>query len=177
MNRVTHMKKLKNMMRFYITSFGYHPPYLILCDPNFVFAALDTKINIKDRFTDIVKGPIYLKVTECGLLEVSSMKDKNFQSTILYCKNQCQLFKCNSHKPISPHDCILDNLKHGFNGIICTQDQPLREKIHKLYPKLPIFYVEDGLQMMPPPKKLKESVRLELEQKYGTKQEIKDDDQ
>lgn len=171
MNRVTHMKKVKSTMRFYKTSFGYHPPYLILCDPNFIFAALDTKINLKDRFTEILKDQHYLKVTECGLAEVSSMKDKNLQSTVTFCKKQCQLFKCNSHKLKSPRDCILDNLKHGFQGIVCTQDASLRKEILKLYPKIPVFYVDEGLQIMNPPKKLKESVMAELETKYGTKNE------
>ncbi|EAY17424.1 hypothetical protein TVAG_320190 [Trichomonas vaginalis G3] len=175
MNRVTHMKKLKSAMRFFKTSFGLHPPYLVLCDPNFIFASLDSKINLKDRFTEIFKGQVFLKVTECGLLEVSSLKDKNMQSTVQFCKKQCQLFKCSSHKPMNPRDCILDNLKHGFNGIVCTQDGPLRKTIQRLYPKMPIFYIDDGLQIMPPSKKLKDSVIAELEAKYATNTEKPED--
>ena len=176
MSRVQHQKKLKNAIRFYKSSFELHPPYIILCDPNFIFAAIDSKINILDRFTEIFKGQVYLKVTECGIAEVKEQikNSKNgkfrklMEETLRFCKEKCQLYKCNSHKTMEPSNCILNNLEHKFRGTICTNDSKLRNEIHRKYNYIPQFYIQNGLQIVPPSKKLKEQIIGEIEEKYAT---------
>lgn len=169
MNRVQHIKKLKTEAKFYKNSFNLHAPYIVLCDPNFVHAALMSKINIEDRLKEIFKGQIYLKVTQCGMSEIKGFKKKEFDNTIKFANKHCQLFRCNSHKPTTPHDCILDNLKHGFTGIVGTQDSLLRRKIAKDYPQIPIFFINEGLQITKPTKNLRNKIRSEIEAKYSTK--------
>ena len=176
MSRVQHQKKLKNAVRFYKSSFELHPPYIILCDPNFIFAAIDSKINILDRFTEIFKGQVYLKVTECGIAEVKEQiknsKNPKFkrlmEETLNFCKEKCQLYKCNSHKIMQPSNCILNNLEHKFKGTICTNDSQLRNEIHRKYNFIPLFYIQNGLQIVPPSKKLKQQIIGEIEEKYST---------
>ena len=171
MNRVTHNKKLKNNFKFYKNSFNLHPPYLILCDPNFLFASVDTKTNIKDRFTEICKGQIYLKITRCGIKELETLKGNNINDTFNYIEKNLQIFKC-SHKTCSPSDCILENLEKGFNGIIDTQDHKLINLIQKKYFKIPIFFLKNGLQIINPSKDLKNKIKLDLESKYSIKPNI-----
>ena len=90
---VSHTKKLKHATSFYKNSFGYHPPYLIICDSNFIFAALDNKINLEQQFTEIFKGKVYLKVTSCTYNEINKLKGKEFEEMKKFAKEGCQRFK------------------------------------------------------------------------------------
>ena len=185
MNRVQHQKKLKNAIRFYKASFDLHPPYIVLCDPNFLFTSISTNVKIIDRLTEIFKGQVCLKVTECGLAELKEQlknsKDKKFKTvaeeTLKFIKDKCQLYKCRSHKQGSPFDCIMDNVEHKFNGIICTNDPSLRERIHQKNVKIPIFYLQNGLQIVPPSKKLKERIVNQIQEKYATVKKEKEEEE
>jgi len=167
MNRVTHTKKLKSTIKFYKNSFGLHSPFLILCDPNFLFAAIDSKIGIELRLAELFKGQVYLKITQCGIKEMESIKEPLMKNALQFSKNHCQIFKC-SHKKMIPSDCIVDNLKNGFKGAVATQDKKLAQLIHNHYPHIILFYIKEGLQIMSPSQKLKDKIRAEIEAKYST---------
>lgn len=171
---VSHTKKLKHATSFYKNSFGYHPPYLIICDSNFIFAALDNKINLEQQFTEIFKGKVYLKVTSCTYNEINKLKGKEFEEMKKFAKEGCQRFKCNH--PVKPvYSCILDSLSHGFIGGVATQDEKLRRTIHGKYPKIAVFFVNRTLQIVKPPQSLREKVNQELIEKYSPKHLSKED--
>ena len=167
MNKVERIKKLKSGIKFYKNSFGIHPPYLILCESNFLFAAIDSNINIEESFKEIFRGQIYLKISECSLFELNGMKGNQFKSTKTFAHSKCQKFKC-GHPPKNPRSCILQALRQGFNGSVATQDPELRRKIHRDFPKNPVFFIaKQTLQISPPPKSLKQKVQRELVEKYA----------
>ena len=182
MNKVEKVKKLKSGFKFYKNSFELHPPYLILLDSNFIFAAVDSQINLEEAFTSVVKGQIYLKVSDCALKELDQMQGRNFSEAKKYAHTKCQKFVC-KHPPKSPNQCILQALSQGFKGFVCTQDQQLRRKIHRDYPKTPVFFIiNQTLTICPPPKSLREKVKNDLIAKYAPQaipaqvQTEKDDD-
>lgn len=171
---VSHTKKLKHAASFYKNSFGYHPPYLVLCDSNFIFAALDKKIDLEQQFTDVFKGKVYFKVTTCTYSEINKLKGPTFEGMKKFATDVCQRFKCNH--PVKPvHSCILDSLSHGFIGAVATQDEKLRRAIHAKYPKIAVFYVNRALQIVKPPQSLREQVNNELIEKYAPKHLQKED--
>lgn len=167
MNRVSKIKKLKSGFKFYKNSFGLHPPYLILCDSNFLYAAVDSRISLEDTFKTVFKGQIYLKVSKCALDELSQLKGPKFSETKKFAYEHCQRFVCN-HQTKKPSQCIYLALRQGFNGCVCTQDQELRRKIHRDFPKTPVFFIANqSIVICPPPKSLKEKIRTELMVKYA----------
>ena len=174
MIRVDRAKKLKTGVSFYRNSFRMHPPYMILCDGNFLFAAVDLKIaNLEEQFQDAFKGKVYLKAPDCVTAELAKMKGRGFRDTEKFAKEKCQRFRC-SHEPGSPAKCIIDALRAGFVGGVATQDHNLRRTIHRDFPKIPVFFITDVLQIVRPPKGLRERVEAELAEKYVPKADDKD---
>lgn len=171
MNRVQKIKKLKAGFKFYKNSFDLHPPYLILCDSNFLFAAIDSNISLEETFKSVFKGQIYLKVSNCALHELdltsAQIKGPTMSETKRFAYTKCQKFKC-SHPPKKPSLCIYQALHQGFQGCVCTQDKDLRRKIHRDFPKIPVFFIANqSVVIVPPPKSLREKVKIELMEKYA----------
>lgn len=171
MIRVKNVKKVKNYVKFYKNSFNMVPPYLIICDPFFIKESIIKKINLIKSFSDIFKDKIYLKVTDCCMNYVKGKK--TFAETLKFCEKDCQLFKCRSHRIGDPIDCLEDNLKK-FNGAIATQNFKLRKMINVNYPSIPVFYVDQGLKIVPPSKKTKDEIMESIKEKYVYKE--KDDE-
>lgn len=171
MIRVERAKKLKTGVNFYKNSFRMHPPYLILCDGNFLFAATDLRItNLEEQFHNAFKGTVFLKASDCVTAELSKMKGRGFRQAEKFAREKCQRFHC-SHPPGDCAKCILDALKSGFTGAVATQDSSLRRTIHRDFPKIPVFFISDVLQIVRPPRGLRERVEAELVEKYGSKKE------
>lgn len=170
MNRVQKIKKLKTGFKFYKNSFGLHPPYLILCDSNFLYAAVDSKISLEETFKSVFKGQIYLKVSNCALHELDlavQLKGPKLSETKRFAYTKCQKFVCN-HPPKKPSQCIIQALHQGFQGSVCTQDKDLRRKIHRLFPKTPVFFIANqSVVIVPPPQSLKDKVKAELMARYA----------
>jgi rRNA-processing protein FCF1 len=168
MIRVEKTKRIRSAVNFYKNSFAMHPPYMVVCDGNFLFAALDRKIALQQSFTDVFRGQIYLKVPDCIMSEVRSLVGDEFRRLQTLVRESCQKFRC-AHRPRNPHQCIVDTLRCGFVGAVATQDQGLRRVIHRDYPKTPVFFITQQLQICPPPKSLRAKVQAELTEKYAPK--------
>jgi rRNA-processing protein FCF1 len=54
--RVNRAKMVRKYLRFYRLVFGVNPPYNVLLDGNFIYAALKNKINIPDRLASMLQG-------------------------------------------------------------------------------------------------------------------------
>jgi rRNA-processing protein FCF1 len=169
MIRVERAKKLKTAVSFYKNSFNLHPPYMILCDGNFLFAALDRQIDLQDSLTHVFRGQIYLKLPGCILTEVQALSGPQFSALHAFVREKCQKFHC-SHQPRNPFQCVVDTLRRGFVGAVATQDQRLRRVIHRDYPSVPVFFIAQHLQISPPPKSLRSKVQAELTEKYAPRQ-------
>ena len=139
------------------------PPYLIICDPFFIKESIVQKINLNKNFSDIFKDKIYLKVTDCCMNYLKSKK--SFTEALKFCEKECQVFKCRSHEIGDPINCLKDNLKK-FNGVIATQNFGLRQMINAKYPKIPVFYIDKGLKIVPPSKTTKEEILESIKDKY-----------
>ena len=169
---VQRTKKLKKNVSFYRNSFGMHPPYLIICDGNFIFAALDSKVDLKKELSTAFRGQIYLKTSKCIRAEIDSRASKETEQIYFdacqYAKDQCQLLHCD-HKIKNPYQCILKALKHNFKGAVGTQNKNLQDTIINKFPSIPVFYIshERSLQIIEPSKKLRSQIHQKLESKYG----------
>jgi rRNA-processing protein FCF1 len=170
MIRVERAKKLKTTVSFYRNSFGMRPPHMVLCDGNFLFAALDRGIDLQDSLTRVFRGQVYLKLPGCILAEVRGLGGPQFARLQAFAREKCQKFHC-AHQPRNPFQCVVDTLRRGFAGAVATQDQRLRRVIHRDYPAIPVFFIAQHLQISPPPKSLRSRVQAELTQKYASKQE------
>lgn len=167
--RVERTKKMKTSLNFYKNSFEMHPPYMVICDGNFIFAAQDKKIELQGQLTEAFKGKVYLKVPDCVTNELNSLKEREFDEARKFAREKCQKFHC-SHPPKTPEKCILESLRHNFVGAVGTQDSKLRRLIHRDFPKIPVFYINNnGLQILKIPKTVRDQVEADLLERYGTK--------
>jgi hypothetical protein len=67
------------VVNFYKNSFAMRQLFMVICDGNFLFAALDWKLDLEQSFPDIFCGQTYLKVPDCILSEVKPLPGGEFR--------------------------------------------------------------------------------------------------
>ena len=68
-------KKTRKSMALYTHVFGFRTPYRVLCDGNFLQAALDMKLFVKDLLPKTLLGPCVPVVSKCIRAELSHIGD------------------------------------------------------------------------------------------------------
>jgi len=68
-------KKTRKSMAMYTHVFGFRTPYRVLCDGNFLQAALDMKLFVKDLLPKTLLGPCVPVVSKCIRAELSHIGD------------------------------------------------------------------------------------------------------
>lgn len=163
--RVKKIKRVKTILAFYRNSFQMRPPYMVLCDGNFIFAASDISLDLSEALNAAFKGQAHAKCPDCILNELKALKGRTWQPAQKYAAEKCQRFHC-AHKPKRPAACIMETLRSGFIGAIATQDSNLRRSVHRDFPQIPVLFIGEGLQILPPPKSLRAKVDAELSARY-----------
>ena len=73
--KVKQGKKTRKSMAMYTHVFGFRTPYRVLCDGNFLQAALDMKLFVKDLLPKTLLGPCVPVVSKCIRAELSHIGD------------------------------------------------------------------------------------------------------
>lgn len=105
--RVHRAKLVRKYLRFYRMLYGIEPPYCIILDGNFIFAALKHKIDILDRMQRLLQGAeVKLFVTRSSLNELSKIGESGTAS-LSYANEFCTILEDGSMSGITSADKLL----------------------------------------------------------------------
>lgn len=108
---------MRKHLRFYRIVYGILDPYDVLLDGNFIFAALEHKLDIRDRLMRLLQGSeIKLYVTKSALKELETIGSKG-EKALEFATKFCT---CIDDKPganTTTADCILNLIRKFFYKI------------------------------------------------------------
>mmetsp|Transcript_30613 Transcript_30613/g.73550 ORF Transcript_30613/g.73550 Transcript_30613/m.73550 type:complete len:257 (-) Transcript_30613:173-943(-) len=148
-------KAIRKALNMYDQAFGFHRPYRVLCDGNFLHAALDFKIFLKEALPAYLQGPCIPVVTNCIRAELRLIGDDVSGASLIAKRFQCIRCACEGS---SARDCILSmvdasNSQHLF---VASQDSSLRYQLSKIA-GVPFMRVMRGQLLLDPPSEASET--------------------
>ncbi|KAL3677489.1 hypothetical protein R1sor_027437 [Riccia sorocarpa] len=149
--RVKKQKQVRRHLRFYKTCCGFREPFKVLCDGNFVHAALGARMGaLQDSLTRFLGATTKSFVTRCVIQELRKLGD-DFSGTVLAAR-RLNIAKCNHEPTVSAADCLeaLLGKNNPEHFLTATQDAELRKKIRKVTGGGIIFIQNTGFIMEPP---------------------------
>lgn len=60
-------QQVDKVVNFFRINFGFHDPYQLLLDGNFIKLLVEKGIDLKRKFENVVTGRVTLRVTSCVL--------------------------------------------------------------------------------------------------------------
>mmetsp|Transcript_12732 Transcript_12732/g.12385 ORF Transcript_12732/g.12385 Transcript_12732/m.12385 type:complete len:89 (+) Transcript_12732:64-330(+) len=86
--RVNRAKFVRKYLRFFKIVYGVNPPYDIILDGNFIFAALKVKLDIQERLDKLLQGEtVRIHVLKSVLTELAAAGPKTSTSLEFAKKN------------------------------------------------------------------------------------------
>lgn len=120
--RVNRAKLVRKYLRFYRLVYNICPPYQILLDGNFIYAALKNNINILERLEKLLQGElVILSILKSALEELKSIGDKG-ESAVQFALRKCTVIDDSQSNGSTPFDKMVAYLGNWrYNCFIITQ--------------------------------------------------------
>ncbi|MEW5305613.1 MAG: hypothetical protein WDW36_008144 [Sanguina aurantia] len=160
--RVKKHKHTRKAVQFYKINYGFHDPYKVLLDGNFVHATRESNLaDLQTHIPRLLGAKCKMYTTACVMKELRGM-GKDFGPTTRAAGNY-EIHKCGHTKGESKPaaECIMEQIgaKNNNHWFIATQDMPLRHKLAKI-PGCPcVFATVNGLHLEAPPEKARVEVK------------------
>lgn len=136
-------KKFRNTLKFYERNFGFHKPFKVLLDGNFIHKCNKIDLDIKKKLHSIFKKKILISTTRCVTNELHLLGSE-FTSTHEASKELFRQF-CFHQMALRPSDCIMKHIGtlNKPQYIVATCDKKLIKELEKI-PKVPILTFVSG---------------------------------
>lgn len=174
--KVNRAKFIRKYLRFFRLVYHINPPYHIILDGNFIFAAMKNRINILDRLQSLLQvDSVHLYVLKSSISELKSIGEKgvtalNFATTVCTILDDDRLGGVSSYdmmiRFIGRHNKSEQSQKRRY--FVCSQDRELRAYLGGM-PGQPLIYLNQVTLVMEPPsaasrdqQKLAEDKKVEL---------------
>lgn len=160
-------KKFRNTLKFYEHNFGFHAPYKVLVDGNFLARCNKIGLNLEKKLYTIFKKKMMISTTKCISNELHLLGSE-FTEVHEASKELYRQF-CYHQVALQPSDCILKHV--GSNNkphyIIATCDKKLIKILDKI-PKIPIltFVSDNVIEFRDPSKATMKLIEKKDEGKY-----------
>ncbi|XP_034172471.1 rRNA-processing protein UTP23 homolog [Osmia lignaria lignaria] len=142
--KTARQKKARRNLGFFINNFKFRPPFQVLIDGTFAFAALENKFNIQDQLSKYFQSEMKLLTTPCIILETEKLGSfSKAVSGAMQIVKQYPIHKCGHEKnPITGIKCLQTMVKRNNESryIVATQDRELQDILRKV-PGVPILYL------------------------------------
>ncbi|KZC10883.1 rRNA-processing protein UTP23 like protein, partial [Dufourea novaeangliae] len=142
--KTSRQKKARKNLGFFINNFKFRPPFQILIDGTFAFAALENKFNIQDQLSKYFQAEVKLLTTPCIILETEKLGSFSKAVTgAMQIVKQYPIHKCGHEKhSITGTQCLQSMIgtNNSSRYIIATQDRELQGILRKI-PGIPIIYL------------------------------------
>ncbi|RWS09497.1 rRNA-processing protein FCF1-like protein [Dinothrombium tinctorium] len=114
------------------------PPFLILCDTNFINFSIKNKLDIVENLMDCLLAKCVPYVTDCVVAELQKLGSK-YRVALKIVKQCCERLPCD-HKGTYADDCIVNRVTQHKCYIVGTCDKELKRRIRKI-PGVPIISI------------------------------------
>ncbi|KAJ2698782.1 hypothetical protein FB645_005538 [Coemansia sp. IMI 203386] len=145
--RAKRAKAYRKAMHFYQQTFGFHEPYQVLMSPDFVLAAVEKKVDIKQAVQDALQGQVKFYITYCGICDVR--KEGEFMAQAIAVSKTFEKRRCMHKEPVSGTQCI-DELMGGENKnnyCVAAQSDQLRAGLRAIA-GVPVLHMQRNIVVL-----------------------------
>lgn len=169
MRRKKH-KQTRRAVNFFKVNYGFHEPYKVLLDGNFIHATAALNMgNLDTHVPRLLGGTSKLYTTRCISKELRGMGD-DFRATAAAARGFL-LHKCDHATPVAAAQCIKEQIgaRNGAHWFVATQDQALRQELGKV-PGCPIVFATVNGVHLETPSELTRQLIQQVEEQQQTLQ-------
>lgn len=163
MGRLKRNKTYRKFLQFYDLNFQIRPPYRVLLDGNFLHAAVQNSVLVRDKVPALLgDAQASLLVPTAVVQELTQLGEPVAAATAL-----AQTFKSIKYGGGSTAAAAIQALvgtrnKHKY--IVCTQDAALRDTLARV-PGVPLVYLNHCALVLEPPSRTSRDAHQQREAK------------
>ncbi|KAI1202357.1 Fcf1-domain-containing protein [Nemania serpens] len=162
MPRAKRSKQYKRLMNQYEMNFGFREPYQVLCDSQFLEAAIRSKMDIDHILKATLHGNTKLLITQCSMRWLYAKKDEpGIRAVIEFAKEKAERRRCGHHpsdypEPLDEIEClhsVVDPSKNGVNKhryVCAINDDEVRSSLRNGIQVVPLLYIRRSVLIMEP---------------------------
>ncbi|KAI0489660.1 hypothetical protein F4859DRAFT_509246 [Xylaria cf. heliscus] len=162
MPRAKRSKQYKRLMNQYEMNFGFREPYQVLCDSQFLEAAIRSKMDIDHILKTTLHGNTKLLISQCSMRWLYARKnDPGIGAVIDFAKEKIERRRCGHHpsdypEPLKELDClhsVVDPSKNGVNKhryVCAINDDEVRSSLRDGIQVVPLLYIRRSVLIMEP---------------------------
>mmetsp|Transcript_8856 Transcript_8856/g.18923 ORF Transcript_8856/g.18923 Transcript_8856/m.18923 type:complete len:269 (+) Transcript_8856:108-914(+) len=151
MRRKKH-KHTRRAVGFYKVHYGFHEPYKVLLDGNFIHATLTANMGeLQPQLAKLLGGRTKLYVTRCVTHELRNL-GADFKQSAAAARAH-ELHKCgHEESPKAAADCILEQIgtSNPDHWWVATQDRAVRELLNQVPGTPVLFATVNGIHLETP---------------------------
>ncbi|KAI0526021.1 Fcf1-domain-containing protein [Xylaria bambusicola] len=162
MPRAKRSKQYKRLMNQYEINFGFREPYQVLCDSQFLEAAIRSKMDIDHILKATLHGNTKLLITQCSMRWLYARKNEpGIGAVIDFAKERVERRRCGHHpsdypEPLDEREClhsVIDPSKNGVNKhryVCAINDDEVRSSLRNGIQVVPLLYIRRSVLIMEP---------------------------
>ncbi|KAI0913199.1 Fcf1-domain-containing protein [Ustulina deusta] len=162
MPRAKRSKQYKRLMNQYEINFGFREPYQVLCDSQFLEAAIRSKMDIDHILKATLHGNTKLLITQCSMRWLYARKNESgIGAVIEFAKERLERRRCGHHpsdypEPLEELHClhsVVDPSKTGINKhryVCAINDDEIRSSLRNGIQVVPLLYIRRSVLIMEP---------------------------
>ncbi|KAI3331967.1 Fcf1-domain-containing protein [Xylariaceae sp. AK1471] len=161
MPRAKRSKQYKRLMSQYEMNFGFREPYQVLCDSQFLEAAIHSKMDISHVLKATLHGSTKLLITQCSMRWLYARKNEpGIGAVIEFAKEMVERRRCGHHpsdypEPLKEIEClhsVVDPSSKGVNKhryVCALNDDEIRSSLRNVQ-VVPLLYIRRSVLIMEP---------------------------
>lgn len=134
---IQHQQQMSSTTMFLHYNQQLGPPFMIICDTNFINFSIKNKLDIATAMMDCLLAKCIPLVTDCIVGELQKLGSK--YRVALKIVQQFERLPC-LHKGTYADDCIVNRVTEHKCYIVGTCDKALKRRIRKI-PGVPIMFI------------------------------------
>ncbi|KAI1776570.1 rRNA-processing protein UTP23 [Hypoxylon cercidicola] len=161
MPRAKRSKQYRKLMEQFSMGWGFHEPYQVLVDADFITEANKCKMDLVRRLEDTLHGQVKPMITQCSMRHLYGRKSEpGVQAAIEQAKTHFERRRCGHHpdeypEPLSALECLhsvvdpKDNAANKHRYVCAINDDTVRSNLRQVA-GTPLVYIRRSVMIMEP---------------------------
>jgi len=139
-------KRIRKYLKFFRLAYGFHAPYLVLVDGDFVKKAQSYKVNLKTLLPKILNSAAHPLITNCVVSIMKSQGDYYHPDV-----KSIQVEDCNHSPTLSSSELCFKSLLQKGKYVIASQNNELKRYFQQPPNVVPILsFLYNQICLLPP---------------------------